>query len=190
MKASGGWQRTLGIIKPDILVPSLPSLFRRNPPINLDLLLSTPPHLLFLPASRASNPPQQTISSTTAASASSERPTRQPSTFLSDVATNPEFEELIRESFPTSMPADPQARTPLEVVLDLIVANGFEIVASRFMEMTIEEAERFYGEHEGRFFYQRLVAFMTSGPIVPIVLAKQDAIAQWRALMGPTHIDR
>lgn len=59
-------------------------------------------------------------------------------------------------------------------------------------------AEKFYEEHKGKFFYQRLVSFMTSGPIEVYVLTpldhnKQqefDIIAEWRKLMGPTHIER
>lgn len=46
---------------------------------------------------------------------------------------------------------------------------------------------KFYEEHKGKPFYEKLVAFMTSGPIWAAVLAKKDAIRQWRALMGPTN---
>jgi nucleoside-diphosphate kinase len=46
--------------------------------------------------------------------------------------------------------------------------------------------ENFYAEHEGRAFFSSLVYFMASGPILAMVLAGDDAIARWRALMGPT----
>jgi len=50
-------------------------------------------------------------------------------------------------------------------------------------------AEEFYAEHKGKSFYPGLVEFMTSGPIVALVLAKaDDAIKGWRELMGPTDV--
>lgn len=49
-------------------------------------------------------------------------------------------------------------------------------------------AEEFYAEHKGKSFYPGLVEFMTSGPIVALVLAKADAIKGWRELMGPTDV--
>ncbi|XP_014673375.1 PREDICTED: nucleoside diphosphate kinase 6-like isoform X2 [Priapulus caudatus] len=48
------------------------------------------------------------------------------------------------------------------------------------------DAESFYGEHKGKFFFPELIAFMTSGPIFAHVLARDNAIKEWRALMGPT----
>ena len=51
---------------------------------------------------------------------------------------------------------------PLRALFDLIKRNGFEIEDKTFIpQWPIEEAERFYQEHEGRFFYQRLIAFMS-----------------------------
>jgi nucleoside-diphosphate kinase len=49
-------------------------------------------------------------------------------------------------------------------------------------------AEEFYTEHKGKPFYPGLVEFMTSGPIVALVLAKAGAIMAWRELMGPTDV--
>ncbi|VVC32447.1 Hypothetical protein CINCED_3A008904 [Cinara cedri] len=54
--------------------------------------------------------------------------------------------------------------------------------------MKLEQAERFYNEHKSKFFYNRLVTFMTSGPSEAYLLAREDAIAVWRCLMGPTKV--
>jgi len=67
-------------------------------------------------------------------------------------------------------------------------AEGLKVVAATAVtRWSIDEAETFYGEHRGRFFYPRLVAFMTSGPLIALVLEREDAISTWRKLMGPTH---
>ena len=51
-------------------------------------------------------------------------------------------------------------------------------------------AEEFYSEHREKFFYNRLVTFMSSGPCQPLILAREDAISGWRELMGPTKVFR
>lgn len=56
------------------------------------------------------------------------------------------------------------------------------------VQLTQSRAEEFYGEHHGKEFFPKLVAFMTSGPIWALVLAKPGAILAWRALMGPTNV--
>ncbi|KAL6069534.1 Nucleoside diphosphate kinase 6, variant 2 [Balamuthia mandrillaris] len=50
---------------------------------------------------------------------------------------------------------------PFRGIVDLIRRNGFEVLDWKTLQLSIEDAERFYGEHEGRFFYQRLVSFIT-----------------------------
>lgn len=55
------------------------------------------------------------------------------------------------------------------------------------MQLREQEAKEFYKEHEGKTFYGKLVNFMTSGPIWTIVLAKKNAVSQWRELVGPTN---
>lgn len=56
------------------------------------------------------------------------------------------------------------------------------------MHLTRSRVEDFYQEHEGRFFYNRLVSFMSSGPISAHILARENAIAEWRQLMGATKV--
>lgn len=54
-------------------------------------------------------------------------------------------------------------------------------------QLTPQRAQDFYGEHKGKPFFETLVNFMTSGPVYAVVLAKQNAIKEWRSLMGPTN---
>ena len=65
-------------------------------------------------------------------------------------------------------------------------AQGFKILASRVMHLTQAEAGAFYEVHKERPFYGSLVSFMTSGPCMPIVLEKNDAVAALRAAIGAT----
>ena len=53
--------------------------------------------------------------------------------------------------------------------------------------MTSEQCSDFYSEHYGKKFFPSLVAFMTSGPILAMVLARDNAVQHWRALIGPTN---
>lgn len=63
---------------------------------------------------------------------------------------------------------------------------GLKIVAQRMMQLSAAQAEGFYAEHKGRPFFDGLVAFMTSGPVVVQVLSGENAIALNRELMGAT----
>ena len=67
-----------------------------------------------------------------------------------------------------------------------IEAAGLRIVAQKRVKMTREQAERFYGEHEGKPFFEELVSFMSSAPIVVQVLEGENAIAAYRQIMGKT----
>ena len=64
--------------------------------------------------------------------------------------------------------------------------NGLRVIASKMKRLTTEEAENFYAEHKGREFYEPLVAYMTSAPIIVQVLEGEDAIAKNRQIMGAT----
>jgi len=78
----------------------------------------------------------------------------------------------------------------LAAVRQMIVDRQFVVVRSRFVDLSRADAERFYAEHQGKFFYNRLVTYMSSGTCHAHVLAKADAIADWRRLMGPTKVIR
>jgi len=67
-----------------------------------------------------------------------------------------------------------------------IEKSGFRIRAARLVRLTQAEAEAFYAVHRGRPFYGELVAFMTSGPCLPMALEGEDAVAKFRGLIGAT----
>ena len=71
-------------------------------------------------------------------------------------------------------------------ILARFEAAGLEIVALKKIRLSEEQARGFYAVHKERPFFQHLVEFMTSGPVVVSVLEGPDAIARTRELMGPT----
>lgn len=71
-------------------------------------------------------------------------------------------------------------------VVSMIEAAGLKIVAMKLLELSKVTARRFYAVHDGKFFFEELVAFMTSGPVVVMALEGENAVARWRELMGPT----
>uniref|UniRef100_A0A8C5PCZ2 Nucleoside diphosphate kinase n=1 Tax=Leptobrachium leishanense TaxID=445787 RepID=A0A8C5PCZ2_9ANUR len=77
-----------------------------------------------------------------------------------------------------------------EAVHEKILSNNFLIIRSKELEWKATDSQRFYCEHKGRFFYQRLVEFMSSGPMRAYILAHENAIQLWRDLMGPTKVFR
>ncbi len=72
-------------------------------------------------------------------------------------------------------------------ILQRIEESGLEIVAMKRLRMTERLAQGFYAVHKERPFFGDLVKFMTSGPVVVLVLQAENAIQRWRDLMGPTN---
>ena len=72
-------------------------------------------------------------------------------------------------------------------VLGRIERKGFRVVALEMRMMTKELAAKHYAEHVGKDFYEPLVEFMMSGPLVAAVIEGDDAISEWRGMMGPTN---
>ncbi|KAI9317276.1 nucleoside diphosphate kinase [Dichotomocladium elegans] len=72
-------------------------------------------------------------------------------------------------------------------IYDAIRAKNMTILKRQQMLWTQEDAGAFYAEHKGKFFYERLCGYMTSGPFQALVLSSPNAIKEWRALIGPTH---
>jgi nucleoside-diphosphate kinase len=72
-------------------------------------------------------------------------------------------------------------------ILARIEANGLEIIGLKRLHLSEQQAQGFYAVHKERPFFGELVTFMTSGPIVAMVLQGEGAIAKWRDLMGPTN---
>ena len=72
-------------------------------------------------------------------------------------------------------------------ILAEIERAGFQIVAIKKQSISREQARGFYAVHAGKPFFDGLCTFMSSGPIVLMVLEKENAIADWRKLMGATN---
>jgi len=72
-------------------------------------------------------------------------------------------------------------------ILEKINAAGFRIVAMKKTQMTLADAEEFYAIHNERPFFGELVQFMTRGPIVAVILEKENAVEDFRVLIGATN---
>jgi nucleoside-diphosphate kinase len=71
-------------------------------------------------------------------------------------------------------------------ILDMIIQAGFQIKAMKYTRLSEDQAKKFYEVHSERPFYGELVEYMTSGPIVAAILEKENAVADFRALIGAT----
>lgn len=72
-------------------------------------------------------------------------------------------------------------------ILNQITSSGFKISALKLTQMTKADAEEFYAIHKERPFFGELVEFMTRGPIVAAILEKENAVEDFRALIGATN---
>jgi nucleoside-diphosphate kinase len=72
-------------------------------------------------------------------------------------------------------------------IIKMIEEAGFRIVAMKKTRLTAERAGQFYEVHKERGFYQDLVRYMSSGAIVPMILEKENAVADFRKLIGATN---
>lgn len=77
-----------------------------------------------------------------------------------------------------------------QAVRQVILENDFIFVKSKMGTYSREQMEKFYAEHQGKFFFERLASFMSSGPLSVHILAKENGIKEWRALLGPTQVFR
>ncbi|MEY4992419.1 MAG: hypothetical protein RI948_1301 [Bacteroidota bacterium] len=71
-------------------------------------------------------------------------------------------------------------------IIDMIINAGFSIKAMKYTVLSEAQAKEFYAVHAERPFYGELVEYMTSGPIVAAILEKDNAVADFRALIGAT----
>jgi len=71
-------------------------------------------------------------------------------------------------------------------ILEKINSAGFRIVAMKLTQMSNEDARNFYSIHRERPFFEELISYMTRGPIVAAVLEKEDAVNEFRTLIGST----
>ena len=65
--------------------------------------------------------------------------------------------------------------------------QGFKVIAAKMVQLSREQAEGFYAEHQGKPFFEPLVEYMTSAPVFVSVLEKENAVQDYRTLMGTTN---
>ena len=82
---------------------------------------------------------------------------------------------------------DAVAKGVIGKILSRFEDNGLRIVACKKMQLSKEDAQNFYGVHKDRPFFNDLVSFMTSGPVVVSALEGEDAVSKNRELMGATN---
>ena len=82
---------------------------------------------------------------------------------------------------------DAVKRNIIGAILTRFEQNGFKIIASKMVRLTREQAEGFYAEHQGKEFFAPLVEYMMSSPIVVSVLEKENAVKDYRTLIGTTN---
>ncbi len=87
----------------------------------------------------------------------------------------------------TMIKPDAVANGHIGAILNDIIAGGFKIVAMKLIQLSQEDAGNFYAVHKARPFYGELVSFMTSGPIVAAILEKDNAVEDFRTLIGATN---
>ena len=75
-------------------------------------------------------------------------------------------------------------------ILNMITSAGFRIAAIKSLKLNEEMAEKLYNIHNGKSFYNNLIEFMTSGPIIVMVLEKENAIEDFRKLIGNTNPEK
>ena len=87
----------------------------------------------------------------------------------------------------TMLKPDAVANGYIGAILEKITTAGFRIVAMKMTQLTIADAKAFYAIHAERPFFGELVEYMTSGPIVSAILEKENAVEDFRTLIGATN---
>ena len=82
---------------------------------------------------------------------------------------------------------DAVRRNLIGAILARLEQQGFTIVAAKMVHLNKEQAEGFYAEHQRKPFFEPLVAYMTSAPVLVSVLEKENAVQDYRTLMGATN---
>jgi nucleoside-diphosphate kinase len=82
---------------------------------------------------------------------------------------------------------DAVAKNVIGQIYSRFEANGLQIVAAKMLHLTKEQAEGFYAEHSERGFFNDLIAFMISGPVIMQVLEGENAVLKHREIMGATN---
>jgi len=82
---------------------------------------------------------------------------------------------------------DAVARQATGDIISMIEGKGFRIIGAKMLHITKSQAEGFYAVHAGKPFFDSLTDFMCTGPILVMALEKDNAIKDWRELMGATN---
>ncbi|WP_109427164.1 nucleoside-diphosphate kinase [Aggregatibacter kilianii] len=82
---------------------------------------------------------------------------------------------------------DAVRRNLIGAILARLEQQGFSIVAAKMVRLSKEQAEGFYAEHQGKPFFESLVTYMMSAPVLVSVLEKENAVQDYRTLMGATN---
>lgn len=96
---------------------------------------------------------------------------------------------MIEKTFSIIKP-DAVERNLIGAIVARFEKEGFKIRAMKMQRLTKDDAKDFYAEHKARPFYNSLVEYMTSGPVVLMVLEREGAIAKNREVMGATNPDQ
>ncbi|KAL8458727.1 hypothetical protein ACS0TY_036293 [Phlomoides rotata] len=78
----------------------------------------------------------------------------------------------------------------VDIIKKTILDSGFSITQEIERKLDDDTVKSFYAEHSSKNFFSNLVRYMTSGPVLIMVLEKQNAIADWRAMIGPTDANK
>ena len=87
----------------------------------------------------------------------------------------------------TMLKPDAVEKGHIGAILDKINASGFRIIAMKLTQLTLDDAKAFYDIHKERPFFGELVEYMTRGPIVAAILEKENAVEDFRTLIGATN---
>jgi nucleoside-diphosphate kinase len=82
---------------------------------------------------------------------------------------------------------DAVARGAMGDIIGTIERRGFSILSAKMLRISREQAQGFYAVHAGKPFFESLTTFMSEGPILVMALEKENAIAEWRDIMGATN---
>ena len=82
---------------------------------------------------------------------------------------------------------DAVKRHLIGAILARFEQQGFKVIAAKMVQLSREQAEGFYAEHQGKPFFEPLVDYMTSAPVFVSVLEKENAVQDYRTLMGTTN---
>ena len=87
----------------------------------------------------------------------------------------------------TMLKPDSVSKGNIGKIIDKIIQDGFEIIAMKYTRLSTDDASKFYSIHSERPFFRDLISYMTSGPIVAAVLKKENAVEDFRKLIGATN---